>query len=372
MGACRTVVRMQAWRRWGLVLAVVVLLCSVPIVLRLWPARATGVGVAALRDRIAASAGQPYQGFVQSNGLLGLPSLPDLEQVSALVSGTTQMRVWYAARDRWRVDVIDGGAESDLYQTPGAQYAWDYGENQLARIVGAQPVRLPRAADMTPPDLARRLLAVATGDRIGPLAGKRVAGIAAAGLRLVPATAGTTISHVDIWAERDTGLPLQVEITARGGERPVFVTRFLEVHRSVPGAAVLTPPARHPGMGYTVTDTPDVLSVLNRWTFGRMLPDRLAGYPRRDLLAGASAVGVYGVGLARFVVLAVPGRFGSEAYDEVGAVGQRLTLPNGTGVLLPTGLLSVLVVRAGRTYLVAGLVDAAVLKRAAIDLSGAT
>jgi hypothetical protein len=363
-----TVVRAQAWRRWAVVLAVVVVLCSVPVAVNAWPARAGDVPLATLRQRIAASAGQAYQGYAQSSGLLPLPALPNLEQVTALVSGVTEMRTWYAGRNRWRVDVVDGGSERDTYQTPDAQYVWDYGDNQLSRIVGDQPIRLPRASDVTPPELVRRVLAIAAGDRFEPLAGKRIAGHAAAGLRIVPATPDTTVDHVDVWADPGTGLPLQAELTAKGGVRPVFVTRFLEVHLSAPDADVLAPPVPTASMGYTTTSAPDILSILNRRRF-IFLPDRLAGQARTDTIV--SAAGVYGTGLAQFVVAALPGRFGSQAWDRVQTFGLDVPVPAGRASLIATGLLNVLVVRTDRTYLVAGLAQPALLKRVAADLSDA-
>jgi hypothetical protein len=369
MGAGGTVVGTQARRRWALVAAVVALLCAVPVVIGAWPAKAAGVEPGTLRTRIAGSAGQAYQGFAQSAGLLPLPPLPNLEQVTALASGTTDMRVWYAARDRWRVDVIGNGTERDLYQTPYAQYVWDYGDNQLSQILGEQPVRLPQAADLTPPELVRRLLTVAGGDRIEGLAGKRVAGVSAAGLRLIPAAAGTTIDHIDIWADPGTGLPVQAEVTAKGGERPVFVTRFLELRLTAPSAGVLTPPAEHPGIGSSVTTAPDILSAINRRR-PALLPDRLGGQPRRDAVAGLSAAGVYGTGLAQFVVVALPGRFGSQAYDRVATFGTKVDVPTGDAAVIATGLLTLLAVRADRTYLVAGFVQPALLTGVATDLSG--
>jgi hypothetical protein len=369
MGAGRTVVGTQARRRWAVVVAVVGLLCSVPVVIGAWPVRAAAADPAVLRERISASADQPYQGFAQSSGLLPLPPLPNLEQVTSLLSSTTQMRVWYAARDRWRVDVIEGGTERDLYQTPQAQYVWDYGANQLSQILGEQPVRLPRASDLTPPELVRRLLTVAAGDGFEPLAGKRVAGVSAAGLRLVPATAGTTIDHIDIWADPATGLPVQAEITAKGGERPVFITRFLELDRTMPYADVLTPPRDHPGIGFAVATAPDILSTINRRR-PVMLPDRLGGAARRDAVSGLSAAGVYGTGLAQFVVVALPGRFGSQAYDRVATFGQDVEVPDGGAAIISTGLLTLLAVDADRTYLVAGFVEPDVLERVAVDLAG--
>jgi hypothetical protein len=369
MGWGDTVVRAQMWRRWATVAGVVVLLCSVPVVISAWPARSASVDPATLRDRIAASADRAFQGYAQSSGLLPLPPLPNLEQVSDLLSTPTDMRVWYAARDRWRVDVIDGSTERDLYQTPDAQYVWDFGDTQLTRIVGDQPVRLPRAADATPPELVRRVLDIAAGDRLEALAGRRVAGIEAAGLRIVPATADTTVDHIDVWADPASGLPVQAEVTARGGQRPVFRTRFLELDLTAPDAATVTPPAERDGIGFTVTEAPDILGAINR-RGPVSLPARLAGTPRRDA-GGVSAAGVYGTGLAQFVVAGLPGRFGGEAYDRVATFGRDVPVPVGQAAVLGTGLLSVLVVQADRTYLVAGLVQPAVLERVAADLAEA-
>ena len=370
MDAGRTVVTAQALRRWAVVLALVVVLAAIPVAINIWPARAAGVDLATLRERIAASRTQAHHGYAQSAGLLGLPALPNLTQVTALLSGTTEMRTWYAAPDRWRVDVLGEGTERDTYRTPQAEFVWDFADNLLTRIDGDQPVRLPRAADLTPPELVRRVLTLAAGDRITALAPKRVAGIEAAGLRLVPAGPDTTVAHVDVWADPERGLPLQAEVTAKGGARPVFVTRFLEVHFAAPDAAVLEPPAPRPGIGYTATEAPDVLSFINRRR-PVSLPAELGGLARRDAVAALSAAGVYGTGLSSVVVAALPGRFGSQAYDQIERYGQKVTVPAGSeATVIATGLLSVLVVRAdGRTYLVAGLVGPELMQRVAGGLT---
>jgi hypothetical protein len=366
----RTVVAAQARRRWLLVLALVAVLVAVPVVLAHRPVRATPAAPAALRDRIAASAGLAYHGYAQSTGALGLPALPNLADVTALVSGTTEMRVWRGAPDRWRVDVLGPGTERGLYQVPGEQYLWDYAENQLTRVVGDQPLRLPRAADLTPPELVRRLLGLTAADRLEQLPGRRIAGTTAAGMRIVPAEPGTTVAHIDVWADPASGLPLQAEITAVGARRPVFVTRFLEVTQTAPDPAVLVPPVRLPGMGFTTTSTADVLAGLDRWD-SLTPPGRLAGFAREQAVEGVSSAGVYGTGLARFVALGLPGRLGYEVFSNASRWGRELTVPDGEAVLISAGLLNLLVVRADRTYLVTGLVDAPLLQRVATDLAGA-
>jgi hypothetical protein len=364
----RTVVTAQAWRRWALVLAVVLVLAAVPVVVNLWPVRAAAVDPVALRARIAASGTQPYQGYAQSAGLLGLPSLPDLTEISALASSTTEMRAWYASPDSWRVDVLGEGTERDLYRTPRAEFTWDFADNDLTQVDGDQPVRLPRAADLTPPELVRRILGGAAGDRVEKLAAKRVAGVDAAGLRLVPASPDTTVARVDVWADPRSGLPLQAEVTAKGGTRPVFVTRFLEIHLSAPAAGVLTPPEPRPGIDFAATRAPDILGEIDRRTRAR-LPADVAGLARRDAVTGLSAAGIYGTGLSSLVVVALPRHFGAQIFDQIDTYGHQFS---SDATVIATGLLSVLAVRTGgAVYLAAGLVTPALMKRAATALGEA-
>lgn len=354
----------------------VVVLCSVPVAVQAWPVGDPGVDVRTLHDRINASATQPYQGYAQSSASMGLPELPRLRDVTALAGGTTSLRTWYAGRDRWRVDLLDAGTERGVYRSGRDEYLWDYGENQLTIVTGAgdpaqQLVRLPRAADLTPPELGRRLLAAAAGDPVSGLPARRVAGIAAAGLRITPVDPQTTVGYVDVWADPGTGLPLQVEITGRGTTRPILATRFLEVSLTAPAAGVLTAPAPRAGIGFTVTRTPDLLSALRRVNPGQ-LPDTLAGQPRRSVTPGAP-VGIYGTGLAQYAVLALPGRLGNGAFENAVRWGRRLTLTSGDAGLVTTALLSLMVVRStgtGQAYLVAGPVGAPLLEQIAGQLAG--
>jgi len=367
-----TVVQRQARRRWSSVVAVLVVLTALPLIIRVWPVQAATVDLVTLRDRIRASATQPYQGYAQSTGTLGLPALPRLADLTALLSTTTDLRTWYAAPDRWRVDQIGPGSEQGLYRRPDGEYRWDYTGNQVIQVLGDQPVRLPRAADLIPPELGRRLVDATATDPATALPDRRIAGVAAVGLRIVPADPSTTVAHVDVWAAPDTGLPLQVEVTARGGTRPVLTSRFLEVDTHAPAADVITPPARRPGIGYTTTVTPDLVSAINRFGGEATLPDTLAGRSRRTAVAGVSAAAVYGAGLTELVTLAAPGRLGRDAYDTVSKYGTPVSYPGGDATIISTSLLSVLVVRSRtirRTYLVAGLVDPAVLKSAGAELA---
>ena len=353
----------RAAGRWALVAAAAAACCAAPSVLNALPVGSAHVSV----SRILASAGQPYSGYARTQAELGLPSLPDLSDVTSLLSGTTDVRAWYLAANRNRVDVIDTVGERDVYQTPGGTYTWDYGRDQLTEVTGTEPVRLPRAGDLLPPDLARRVLGMDSVDPVVPLPDRRIAGIDAAGLRLRPTDPATTVGQVDIWADPATGLPLRVEITARGGAQPILVSQFVTVSQTAPNEEDTDPPDQP----VAKVGAPNVLGAING--IGRFpLPTSLAGYPRQAQLAGLPGVGHYGAGLATFVVLPLPRNLGSSAIDTaLKGGGTKLTVARGRAVVIQIPLLTVLIEQVGyrRTYLLAGFVNPAVLSQAATDLA---
>jgi hypothetical protein len=387
-GVATTVVAGQRALRWLAVAGAVAVLAAMPAAIAALPVRAATVDPGRLLDLIRGSAAQPYQGFAVSTGTAALPSLPRLSDVTDLFNGDTQLRAWYAAPTRWRVDVIDTGAEQGVYQTPEAQYLWDYGAAQLTRITGAVPVRLPRGADLLPPALAQRLLAGAGEVRLSALPSRRVAGVAAAGDRVIPLDARTTVGSLDVWADPTTGLPLLVALTPRGAASPILTTRFLDLSPTAPSPDVLTPPPVRGGMGFTETDGADLARAF-RLLQPVQLPERLADLPAAKGSVAVSGLGSYGTGFAQFVVVPLPRRIGFQAMDAATkaageplifasddgarlADGSVLTDVLGDGVLVTTPLLNLVVVdahAARRVYLVVGPVDAAVLREAARQLA---
>src|SRR6266705_1119325 len=230
-----TVVGVQTRRRWAVVAVAALGLAALPAVVSAVPVGVPATDAARLAARIRTSTAQPYQGYAESTGTAGLPALLQLADVADLLNGDTRLRVWYASANRWRVDAIGTGSERDTYQTPDGQVIWDYGRNQLTEVDGTPPVRLPRGADLTPPELARRLLSLA-GDQVtlSALPAQRIAGIDAAGVRMTPTSSLTTMGHIDVWADPASGLPLRVTVTGRGALQPFLSTRFLDVSLTAP------------------------------------------------------------------------------------------------------------------------------------------
>jgi hypothetical protein len=366
-----SVVRGEARRRWLTVLGAVAALCALPVVLGAVPVPGSSLSAPELRDRILASADEPYQGYAESRGSLGLPDLPGLGDVSALLGSTSRIRAWYAARDRWRVDLVEATGERGLYRSPRGMTVWDYERNGLTEIIGDPPVRLPRVSDLLPPDLARRVLAGAgSADRLQTIGARRVAGRTAAGLRLVPGDPETLVGRVDVWADEDTGLPLEVQVTGRQGDAAVLGTRFLDLRLSPPDAATVTP-VQPPGASFASTGAPDLATAMSRYA-PFPLPGALAGRSRTPVPGGFEGVGGYGGGLSMFVVLPLPGRLGFRALGSARDAGaEEVQIPSARARVVRTSVLTALVVRSeedGRSYLLAGMVTPDLLRTAAAEL----
>jgi hypothetical protein len=358
-------------RRWVLVGTGTAILCLLPALVAALPVPASPLSAAQLRARILRSADVPYQGYAESEVDLDLPALPDLGDVTSLLDGTTDQYAWYRSASEWRADVITAAGEDDTYVTSRGTFTWNYSTDLMTQIRGTQPVRLPRAADLLPPALAARLLGFAgRADRISRLPSRRVAGIDAAGLRLVPASRATTIGAVEIWADPVTGLPVQVSLYGRRAGAPLLISRFLDVSLGAPSLADVTPdPA--PGIGFTVAGLADVSGVLGG--FGPPLPGRLAGFGRVASPVGLPDIAAYGDGFARFVVLPLPIRTGADAMSTASAAGASIQIQGGTAVLVTTPLLTVLLASppGGPVYLLTGAVTPRLLDTAATQLLAA-
>jgi hypothetical protein len=369
-----SVVTQQARRRWAIVVAGIAVLLCLPVAASATVSLVRGVdedgslpSAPALLDRALASARVAHSGLAQSTGTLGLPDLPQFADVAAILGGTTRTRVWWAGRQSWRVDVLSPTGERGIYGDGDRTVLWDYEASRLTEVTGTASIRLPRADDLLPPQATRRLLAgVGPTDRVQALPGRRsVAGVRAAGLRVVPGDQRSTIGHLDVWLEPDSGLPVAIEVVDAAGNtalRSAFIT--LELDR--PSADTIQVPAA-PGALRESTDAPDLAGRLQRFDRG-WLPDSLAGVPSSAPIIGGAST--YGTGLVRFVVLPLPGRLGYQIFEAVRTGGGTdLGLRNGDGVLVNSGLINLVVVRLGdRAYLSVGLASTELLTDVANEL----
>jgi hypothetical protein len=373
------VVRRATTGRWAVALGGTVAIGLLPTALAALPAAETRHTprqlVALARDSAAVS----HEGYVETTGTLGLPDLPRLGEVAALLGGTTHARVWWRSATAWRVDRVTATGESDTYVTGRALQTWDFESHRVRFVFSSSPVRLPRVDDLLPPQAARRIVAGLTAaDRLAPLPARRIAGRRADGVRIVPATSASTVGQVDLYVDTATGLPLSLQLYSRGSTRPALTTQFLDVRLGRPDDSAIAP--RAPGDARVDSVTlPDIAAGIDVYA-PFALPARLATFDRSRDLVSLGGTATYGEGLARFVVLPLPADIGRSAIAAAkDGGGLELQISGGSAVLVGTPLLNAVVARSntvrggppilrGRSYLVAGTVDADTLTAAVTDL----
>jgi hypothetical protein len=353
----------RQWR-WALVAVGTAALVSIPAIVDAWPAKASEIDASSLRARIMASADTPYQGYIEGHGGIHLPDLPGAADLSTLISDTSRIRIWYSSPDRWRSDLLYSGGERDRYKTPTGLWVWDSGTHRSTFVNTETQLRLPIPTDITPPELARRALAAAQPSELSPLGGRRVAGHDASGIRIVPREPASTIGAIDLWADPATGLPLRVDVFAKGHDEPTLQTSFLDLQMKAPDANLLSfhPPRR--SVARDDGDALDLVQAIELYSDSK-LPATLAGLPRRTEKPGAAAT--YGRGFGVVGVLALPEQFVTDTLRALPATKR----PWGhTAAVVSTALVNGMIFALdGTAYIVGGPVSVKELDRVAAAIA---
>jgi hypothetical protein len=296
---------MRSQWRWGVVAAGTAALLLLPWTIARIPHSRSSIGAADLLTRVRASADVPYSGLAESEGGLQLPDARQFNSVANLVGGRSQLRVWYANPELWRVDSITPTGEKDVHLDGRLLWEWDYETSVVdATIVDPGQMHLPRPSDLTPPELARRFLAHASPGDVTRLGTRRIAGRDAPGVRYVPSEPESTIRAVDAWADPRTGLPLQVQALAKGGVNRPIESRFLEVRLAAPDESTIRfRPNLRSNVDFHLHE--DLLTSLDT-RFAREVPSALAGLPIAPRSGSVPAVALYGGGVTSMVLVPVP------------------------------------------------------------------
>ena len=358
-----------AMRRWAVLAALVGLLGALPSLVGALPASDADVPASDLRRAALASAGVAFSGYAVSAGGLSLPVGEQLTDVADLLSDRTTMRVWWRGAEEHRVDVLTAAGETGVHRDPGGTWTWEY-ESGQARRGETAALALPAPPDLLPSSLGRRLLSEAADEELSRIGARRVAGRDALGLRLVPAAAASSVRRVDVWVDRETGLPLRVEVFAEGDDVPALDTRFLDLDLTTPPVAVVGfgPP---PGAVVLPAQDPDeILREAERRAAPVPLPPQLAGLPRRSLEGVPEAVGVYGSGVTLLAVAPVPQRLAGGMQRALRASPDAEI--DRYGVRVAAGPLGVMLVERPRSgaYVLTGTVTLDALAEAARALPG--
>ena len=196
-----------------------------------------------------------FTGTVQQTSNLGLPSIPstgagtDTDTASALdlISGTHTARVEVSGASKTRIAVLDSSAERDVVRDGRSVWLWSSKTNTATHVVATGTAKPDaEAPTTTPAALAEELLTKVDGTTtVSVDSAQTVAGHDAYTLVLTPKTSATTIGSVRIAVDATTGLPLDVQVIARGASSPAFETGFTDLSYAVPAASrfAFTPPS---------------------------------------------------------------------------------------------------------------------------------
>lgn len=262
--------------------------------LRWMPAAAVPavIAAAALAGSLPASAGDPLpaktpqevlvlmaqhaapslSGTLEQTSQIGLPELPKTgpsaggaASVLELLSGPHTARVFLDGPRNMRVQVLDRLAERNAVRSGDDVWLYSSRDNTATHLTlpadagrhqDAGQYKHPGAGTdgvmPTPEDLAGRFLAAADPTtEISVLPEVNVAGRAAYNLVVTPRTEGTLIASVAIAVDGQSGLPLSVELKARGQSEPAFKLAFTSLSLEAPDASLF---AFSPPPGATVKE----------------------------------------------------------------------------------------------------------------------
>ena len=349
-----------------MVVLAAVLLVGVPVAVRHRPAGAVAASSPAeLIARVQASGSVGWSGRALSRGALQLPDNDSFATLGQLLGQQVELRAWWRGPRSWRVDRIRSTGETDTFRDGGGQVRWIF-ESERATFSPVSTIRLPDAVDVLPATLGRDLFQGARADEVTTLDPVRVAGVNAAGLRLRPADAASTVDHVDLWADPATGLPLRVDLYGRGSATPALTTAFTAVTLSAPEPATVRFSAPE-GVTLAYEESTDVAAAANGLEQVN-LPATLAGLGTRDG-QDPGAVGVYGRGPTTMIVFPLRGNVARPLRDQLSR--NAAATQTSAGTLAPVGPITLLLTRLpgrGGGFLLAGTVTPETLTAAAAQL----
>lgn len=339
-------------RRWCVVGLVAAVLATAPVAVRWLPAGSAEVSNAALLQQARAAAEGPWSGSVQLDGTLQLPDASQFSGLAGLLGESTRLRAWWQDAEHWRVDRLLVTGENDLIRDGATTLEWDF-ERARTTVSRDPAIRLPRTTDLLPPALAVRLLRGVTEADVTTLPARRLAGRSASGLRVRPPSALSSIDHVDLWTDVDSGVPLLVEVTTVGSTSPDFTSRFTDFSSEPPDPdtlAFVSPPSAE----VRYDDVLDIADAANQYAPVRP-PEVVAGLAQSGSSDGA--VGVYGQGTTQVIAIPLRQREANAFRDQmsvtpgveqdqrrtvvtVGPLGVLLTGADGDGGWLLAGTLT--------------------------------
>lgn len=307
-------------------------------------------------DQLIEQVSQPhvggYYGTITAQVDLGLPKTVSTALTAAvpaggLLRGSHQLRYWYADADRQRVAVVNPDSEQDVFRNGDEVWEWDTGTRVARRSPvsgasgGALPLALSSPAALTPPELADRILSLVGPDSDTALrSGDDVDGRKTYELVVRPDSTASRIGEIDIQLDGRQDVPLSVRLFAVDAAQPALDVAFTDITFATPASQnfSFTPPDDAKTATGAKSSDPDLEQALDSVTTVGSGWLTALSYTSSELRGSALA---------------------AVAYQFLGTAAHAVKGAWGTGRVLETPVLTVLVTSKGR--ILAGAVTPDVL-----------
>jgi outer membrane lipoprotein-sorting protein len=220
-----------------------------------------------LADVAAGHGVPPLTGQVVETTSLGLPQLPqegNPTSLSSLITGSHTINVYWENAQHFRLAVPQNLSETDLIRDGGTAWLWESSRNTVTKYAlpagHGKTSKVKKAAPKVPLPLTPQQAANEALQKVGKTtavttqSNVMVAGEAAYQLVLAPKDTRSTIGSIRIAIDGKTGVPLQLQVFARGAASPAFQIGYTQISYVAPDPSNLTftPP---PGAKMTTANT---------------------------------------------------------------------------------------------------------------------
>ena len=194
----------------------------------------------------------PLTGTVVESTSLGLPQLPDAgspTSLASMITGSHTIRVYYQDASHFRLALPETNSETYVIADGTKAWLWDSASNSVTEVIapaGQAEKKLPPTPVLTPQQAAAKVLAaVGKTTLVSAQSNVMVAGEPAYQLVLAPKDHRSLVGKVMIAIDAKYGIPLRVEVFAKGSGSPAFQVGYTALQFTAPAPAnyEFTPPA---------------------------------------------------------------------------------------------------------------------------------
>jgi outer membrane lipoprotein-sorting protein len=253
-------VKLSRRARWGVPGAAIAVTAGAIAIMQIPAAQATPDLPATTPAQLLASISSdakvpPLTGTVVETASLGLPQLPQMANSSntlSLLTGSHTVKVYYQDSSHFRLAVPQPGSETDVIADGTKLWLWQSSANSVteftppAGAAKSEEQKVAAAAPvLTPQQAANQVLAkVGQTTLVSVQDNVMVAGDPAYQLVLAPKDHRSLVGRVVIAVDGKYGVPLRVQLYAKGATSPAFQVGYTALQFVAPSAAnfAFTPP----------------------------------------------------------------------------------------------------------------------------------